>query len=89
MKKRIVSYLLFFIPFIFILNFFFGWISTGKVEGLPMFFPIIFCPFGMVFASAAKQKGPDKWATVAMWLHLSLFFFPFIYMIAGTIIEGV
>ena len=83
----IVSYLLFFVPLIFIVNFLFDIVTLEKIQGLPIFFPLVFCLFGLFFASKAHKIQKDA-LTIGAIISV-LLFFPFVYMILGTLIFGV
>ncbi|QKY68682.1 hypothetical protein [Lentibacillus sp. CBA3610] len=91
MQKRfiILAYLLFFVPLIFIVNFMFDIITLEKIQGLPVFLPIVFCSFGLFFASKAYQIQKSTLTISAVIANLVLFLFPFIYMIGGTAVFGV
>lgn len=91
MHKRfiILAYLLFFVPLIFIVNFMFDIITLEKIQGLPVFLPIVFCSLGLFFASKAYQIQKSALTISAVIANLFLFLFPFIYMIGGTAIFGV
>jgi len=85
----ILAYLLFFVPLIFIVNFMFDIITLEKIQGLPVFLPIVFCSLGLFFASKAYQIQKSALTISAVIANLFLFLFPFIYMIGGTAIFGV
>ncbi|WP_144528896.1 hypothetical protein [Peribacillus simplex] len=85
----VVSYSLFFVPLIFIVNFLFDIVTLEKIEGLPIFFPLVFCLFGLFFASKAHKIQKDVLTIGAIIVNSVLLFFPFIYMILGTVIFGV
>ena len=85
----IFAYLLFFVPLIFIVNFMFDIITLEKIQGLPVFFPLVFCSLGLYFASKAYQIRKSALTLGAIITNLVLFLFPFIYMIGGTLIFGV
>lgn len=85
----IVSYLLFFVPLIFIVNFLFDIVTLEKIQGLPIFFPLVFCPFGLFFAIKAHKIQKDVLTFVGIIVNPVLFIFPFVYMILGTVIFGV
>ncbi|MED3562702.1 hypothetical protein P4447_09550, partial [Bacillus xiapuensis] len=59
------------------------------IQGLPVFFPLVFCPFGLFFASKAYQIKKSALTLGAIIVNLVLFLFPFIYMMGGTVIFGV
>ncbi|HZG70659.1 MAG TPA: hypothetical protein VEY51_03900 [Chondromyces sp.] len=84
-----LSYLLFLVPLLFIVNFLFDIITFGKIQGLPIFFPLIFCSIGLFFASKAFQIESSPLAVGAIVANSLLFLFPFIYMVGGTLIFGV
>ena len=88
-KFIILAYLLFFVPLIFIVNFIFDIITLEQIQGLPVFFPLVFCSLGLYFASKAFQIKKDALGLGAIITNLVLFLFPFIYMIGGTLIFGV
>lgn len=89
-KKKfiILAYLLFLVPLIFIVNFMFD-IITLEIQGLPLFFPLVSCSFGLFFASKAYEIQKSALTLGAIIANLVLFLFPFIYMIGGTLIFGV
>jgi drug/metabolite transporter (DMT)-like permease len=87
-KFVMIAYLLFFIPLIFIVNFFFDIITFGKIQGLPVFFPLIFCSIGLFFASKAYGIQKSALTLSVIIANLVLFLFPFIYMIGGTLLFG-
>ncbi|QKY68564.1 hypothetical protein [Lentibacillus sp. CBA3610] len=91
MLKRfvILAYLLFLAPLIFIVNFMFDIITLENIQGLPVFSPLVFCSFGLFFASKAYQIQKNALTIGAVTANLVLFLFPFIYMIGGTAIFGV
>jgi hypothetical protein len=84
----ILAYLLFFIPLIFIVNFMFHIITFDKIQGLPVFFPLVFCSFGLFFASKAYQIQKSALTQGAVIANSVLFLFPFFYWIGGTVIFG-
>ena len=88
-KSIILAYLLFLVPLIFIGNFMLDVITLEKIQGLPVFFPLVFCPFGLFFASKAYQIQKSTITLGAIIANSVLFLFPFIYMIGGTVIYGV
>ena len=88
-KFIIISYLLFLVPLIFITNFLFDIITLEKIQGLPVFFPLVFCSIGLFFASKAYQTQKSALTIGAIIANSVLFLFPFIYMIGGTAIFGV
>ncbi|WP_147536163.1 hypothetical protein [Bacillus marasmi] len=85
----IISYFLFLVPLIFIVNFLFDIITFERLQGLPVFFPLIFCTFGLYFASRAYQKQKSTLTLGAIIVNATLLLFPFIYMVGGTLIFGV
>jgi drug/metabolite transporter (DMT)-like permease len=87
-KFVMIAYLLFFIPLIFIVNFFFHIITFEKIQGLPVFFPLIFCSIGLFFASKAYRIQKSALTLSVIIANLVLFLFPFIYMIGGTLVFG-
>ncbi|CRK80777.1 hypothetical protein [Neobacillus massiliamazoniensis] len=87
-KFVMIAYLLFFIPLIFIVNFFFDIITFEKIQGLPVFFPLIFCSIGLFFASKAYRIQKSALTLSVIIANLVLFLFPFIYMIGGTLLFG-
>ncbi|MBU8919152.1 hypothetical protein BGM25_24220 [Bacillus sp. FJAT-29953] len=88
-KFILLSYLLFLVPLLFIVNFLFDIITLEKIQGLPIFFPFIFCSVGLFFASKAFQIKRSSMALGAIIANSVLFLFPFIYMMGGTLIFGV
>jgi len=91
MEKKfvIIAYFLFFIPLIFIVNFLFDIISLEKIQGFPVFFPLVFCSIGLYFASKAYYIQKDALTLSAIIVNIVLLLFPFIYMMGGTVILGV
>lgn len=87
-KFVMIAYLLFFVPLIFIVNFFFDIITLKKIQGLPIFFPLIFCFIGLFFASKAYSIQKSALTLSVIIANLVLFLFPFIYMIGGTLLFG-
>ncbi|MFB6466783.1 hypothetical protein ACE38V_08135 [Cytobacillus sp. Hz8] len=85
----ILAYLLFLVPLIFIVNFMFDITTLEKIQGLPVFFPLVFCSLGLFFASKAYQIKKSALTLGAIIANSVLFLFPFIYMIGGTLIFGV
>nr|WP_295972135.1 hypothetical protein [uncultured Bacillus sp.] len=85
----ILAYVLFLVPLIFLVNFMFDIFTLEKIQGLPVFFPLVFCSLGLYFASKAYQIEKNAWTVSAIIANLVLFLFPFIYMIGGTLIFGV
>ena len=88
-KFIIISYLLFLVPLIFITNFLFDIITLENIQGLPVFFPLVFCSIGLFFASKAYQTQKNALTIGAIIANSVLLLFPFIYMIGGTAIFGV
>jgi len=88
-KLIIISYLLCLVPLLFITNFLFDIITLEKIQGLPVFFPLVFCSMGLFFASKAYRTQKSVLTIGAVIVNLLLLFFPFIYMIGGTVIFGV
>ena len=88
-KFIILAYLLFLVPLIFIVNFMFDIITLEKIQGLPVFFPLVFCSFGLFFASKAYQIEKNALTLSAIIVNTVLFLFPFIYMMGGTVFFGV
>lgn len=90
MQKRFifVAYLLFLVPLAFILNFLFDIITLEKVQGFPVFFPLLCCPIGLFFASQAHKIKKSILTYGAFLTNSKLFVFPFAYMILGTVIWG-
>ena len=89
-KKFVISsYLLFLVPLLFFVNFWFDIVKLEKIQGLPVFFPLVFCSFGLFFASKAYQIQKSALTLGAIIVNSVLFLFPFIYMIVGTAIFGV
>lgn len=88
-KFLILSYTLFLVPFIFILNFLFDIILFEKIQGLPIFSPILFCPIGLFFALKAHkiQKGVVTYGAITV--NSVLIIFPWAYMILGTALFSV
>lgn len=84
-----ISYFLFFIPLAFIVNFLFQIIPLEKIQGLPVFFPIIFCPIGLYVAWKVHKRKKDALSYISFIANSVLFLFPLVYMILGTIIFGV
>ncbi|KWW21893.1 hypothetical protein CVN76_09340 [Bacillus sp. mrc49] len=84
-----VSYLLFLVPLLFIVNFLFDIVTLEKVQGLPIFFPLVIGPIGLFFALKAHYIHKDVMTFVSIFVNACLFLFPFIYMILGTMIFGV
>ncbi len=91
MEKKcvIIAYLLFFIPLIFIANFLLDIIPLQKIQGLPVFFPLIFCSIGLYFGSKAYRIKKNFLTLSAIIGNIVLILFPFIYMMGGTVIFGV
>jgi len=85
----IFSYFLFLIPFIFITTFFFDFIIIEKIQGLPIFSPLVFCSTGLFLAVKAYQIQKNTLAIGAIIVNLLLFLFPIVYIIGGTVIFGV
>lgn len=85
----ILAYLLFLVPLIFIVNFMFDITTLEKIQGLPVFFPLVFCSLGLFFASKAYQIKKSALTLGAIIANSVLFLFPFIYMIGGTLIFDV
>lgn len=85
----IISNLLFLVPLIFITNFLFDIVTLEEIQGLPVFFPLVFCSFGLFFASKAYQIQKRALTIGAIVANLVLLLFPFIYMIGETVIFGV
>ncbi|AOH56564.1 hypothetical protein ABE28_019530 [Peribacillus muralis] len=85
----IVSYLLFFVPLLFIVNFLFDIITLEKVQGLPIFFPLVICPIGLFFALKAHYIHKDVMTFGSIIVNSGLILFPFAYMMLGTLIFGV
>ena len=84
----IISYLLFFIPVLFIANFFLDVITLNKLQGFPIFFPLLFCTVGFLFATIALKYKKSVFSIAAMVGNGVLIMFPFIYMFFGTLIFG-
>lgn len=91
MQKRtiVISYLLFLVPLIFIINFLFDIVTLKTIQGLPIFFPLLLCPIGLFFASKAYTSEKNILTLGAILANSVLFLFPFAYMILGTVIFGV
>lgn len=85
----IVSYMLFLFPLIFIVNFLFDIVTLEKIQGLPIFFPLVFCAIGLFFALKAHKIQKDVLTLGAIILNSVLLMFPFVYMILGTFLFGV
>ncbi|RKD69566.1 hypothetical protein ATL39_2986 [Sinobaca qinghaiensis] len=69
-------------------HFFFSITSTGN-EGVAVFFPLISGPVGFALAwKVYKEKG-HRMALIGALVNGVLFFFPFLYMMLGTMILGV
>lgn len=91
LEKRflIIAYILFFVPFIFIVNFLFDTVTLERIQGLPVFSPFVFCSLGLFFAVKAYQIKKTHLTLSAIIANIVLFLFPFIYMLGGTVIFGV
>ncbi|MFD6442747.1 hypothetical protein ACFWDG_23915 [Peribacillus sp. NPDC060186] len=85
----IVSYLLFLVPLMFIVNFLFDIVTLEKIQGLPIFFPLVFCPIGLFFTSKAHKIQKNFLTLGAIIVNSVLLIFPLVYMILGTVIFGV
>ncbi|QKY71257.1 hypothetical protein [Lentibacillus sp. CBA3610] len=88
-KFTVISYLLFIVPLIFIINFLFDFVPLEEIQGLPIFFPFVFCSVGLYFASKAYRVQKSSLSIGAVIANIVLLAFPFIYMIGGTVIFGV
>ncbi len=74
------------VPLIFIVNFLFTIIPLEKIQGLPIFFPIVFCPIGLFFALKAHKIQKSAGTSYAFSVNLALFLFT--YIMFGTLIFG-
>lgn len=88
-KLTIISYILFFVPLTFIMNFFFDMITFSKIQGLVVFSPIVFCSTGLFLASIAYRHEKSFWALGSVIANAILLVFPFLYMIGGVLFFGV
>jgi hypothetical protein len=88
-KFVIISYLLFLVPLIFIVNFLFDIITLKNIQGLPIFSSLLFCPIGLFFASKAHKIRKDVLTLCSIIANTVLFVFPLAYMVVGTVIFGV
>ncbi|WP_377890462.1 hypothetical protein [Alkalihalobacillus sp. R86527] len=88
-KLLFVSYLLFLLPALFILNFFLDLVTLDKIQGLPVFFPLLFSTLGVLFASKALEYKKSVLPIGAIVVNGILFMLPFIFLFFGTVIFGV
>lgn len=69
-------------------HFFFSLTSTGN-EGAAIFFPLISGPIGFALAWKVYKEEGHRGALIGAIINGFLFFFPFLYMMLGTLIMGV
>lgn len=87
--KTFISYLLSIISILCILSFFCEFVVSETLQGLPIFFPIVLSPIGLILATNSLKKRKDSWSLGAIIVNSILFVFPVVYMILGLIIVGV
>lgn len=85
----VLSYVLFFTPFILIFNFLFNIVPLEKIQGMPVFLPLLFCPIGIFFALRAYTTRKRAISFIGAIANGLLFLFPIMYMIIGTALFGV
>ncbi|APH06064.1 hypothetical protein [Bacillus weihaiensis] len=90
MNKILVflAYFLFFLPFLFIINFLFTIFPIETLQGLPIFFPLIFCSIGLLLSILSYRMKKSVLALLAIIMNALLFLFPFLYMIGGVVFFG-
>lgn len=89
MDERIVGSIGLAILSIYLLfHFFFSLTSTGN-EGIANFFPLISGPIGFALAWKVFKEEGHKGALIGAIVNGLLFFFPFSYMMLGTLIIDV
>ncbi|PFG13498.1 hypothetical protein ATG70_1702 [Bacillus sp. es.036] len=76
------------IPVLFIANFFLDFITLNKLQGLPIFFPLLFCTIGLLFAAKALGYKKSVFSIAAIVGNGVLIMFPFFYLFLGTLIFG-
>lgn len=85
----VLSYVLFFTPFILICNFLFNIVPLERIQGMPVFLPLLFCPIGIFFALRAYKTRKRAISFIGAIANVLLFLFPIMYMIIGTALFGV
>lgn len=85
----IISVLIPFVLLILIINFFAGWVSIDKNQGLPIIMPIILCPIGVVLGLVSFRVKKDRLSLTGIVLNIILFLFPILYHFIGTLVFGV
>ncbi|WP_273126462.1 hypothetical protein ACNRWW_04315 [Metabacillus sp. HB246100] len=90
MNKILVflAYFLFFLPFLFIINFLFTIFPIEKLQGLPIFFPLIFCSIGLLLSILSYRMKKSVLALIAIIINGLLLLFPFLYMMGGVVFFG-
>ncbi|OLQ53701.1 hypothetical protein BHT94_19875 [Bacillus licheniformis] len=72
---------------ILIINFFTGVISIPW-QGMPVFFPLILSPIGIILALVSIKEN-KRFAVYGIVLNAIMFLFPFFWFIGGTLLFGV
>ncbi|MCL6428397.1 hypothetical protein [Bacillus subtilis] len=72
---------------ILIINFFTGVMSIPW-QGLPVFFPLLLSPIGIILAFVS-MKTNERCAVYGIVLNAIMFPFPFFWFIGGTLLFGV
>ncbi|MGK9265990.1 hypothetical protein KXR56_04870 [Bacillus inaquosorum] len=72
---------------ILIINFFMGVISIPW-QGMPVFFPLLLSPVGIVLAFVSIKTN-KRFAVYGIVLNAIMFLFPFFWFIGGTLLFGV
>ncbi|MCL6572578.1 MAG: hypothetical protein K6T88_12990 [Bacillus sp. (in: Bacteria)] len=70
-----------------IINFVYEIIPTN-FQGIPVFLPMFFCPFGIYLASISYKLDKGIWSKIGIIFNAIVFFTPFVWMIGGTILFG-
>lgn len=85
----LISYFLFLLPLLLILNFLFEIVTLEKFQGLVVFLPLLFCSAGLFFSLKAYENKKKSLTLVSIIANSGLILFPFLYMVFGTVIFGV
>ncbi len=85
---RVISILIPSITSVLIINFLVGIVHLN-IQGMPMVFPIIFCPIGAVLAFVANKYNSNKISLFGIKFNCVLFVFPVVFNVFVTLIFGV
>ena len=85
----IISFTIPLIIFMLILNWFFKITPYQKLEGMPLLIAPFIGLIGLIFSLMSLKKSSSKFIKIGIISNTILLVLPFLYMLLGTLIDGV